>query len=257
MNMAANHALSRSSLQRGHQGFTLLEVILSIGLVMAVVGGLFAFYIYAADVRKAVAEQTELISAERNIMDHATDELRAAMVYTFLRVGMEGTSDQVKFVSAAVPGASVWTVPEGMQTPPPPEQDLRMITYRLRIDEDGNAVGLERICQRNMAPESGTPQGLEVGLLSDRLRFVHFRYFDGTSWQASWRDQGTSDSGGMQTSLLPMAVEINLGTDPLEQGESPDDYIAAHKVFRRVVYLPVGSRPLTGAIISGPGGAMQ
>jgi hypothetical protein len=56
--------------------------------------------------------------------------------------------------------------------------------------------------------------------------------------------------------LLPKApaVEVTLGAEPLEEGLAPADY--PHEIFRRLIYLPVGTSDRTGGTVihDGPGG---
>jgi len=60
--------------------------------------------------------------------------------------------------------------------------------------------------------------------LSDEIRYVHFRYWDGTKWLESW--------DGIK---LPLGVEISLGFEPPSVDEQG---VLEGEVFRRVVYLP-------------------
>jgi type II secretory pathway pseudopilin PulG len=80
--------------------------------------------------------------------------------------------------------------------------------------------------------------------LTDRIRYLRFRYWAGTNWVDTW--------SGMQ---LPAGVEITLGRDAMpEQRFSSDSSTASsmtstnmaddypYTIYRRVVYLP-NSRP--------------
>jgi hypothetical protein len=80
--------------------------------------------------------------------------------------------------------------------------------------------------------------------LTDRIRYLRFRYWAGTNWVDAW--------SGMQ---LPAGVEITLGQDAMpEQRFSSDSSTATsmtstnmaddypYTIYRRVVYLP-NSRP--------------
>ncbi|GAG47146.1 unnamed protein product, partial [marine sediment metagenome] len=93
-------------------GFTLLEVVLAVALVLSLMVALYAFYASAMDVRKGIAAESEMLSAERAIMDGLTNELRSAMIYPFLNLGLEGSADRLAFISAGVPGPAAWAVRE-------------------------------------------------------------------------------------------------------------------------------------------------
>ena len=60
--------------------------------------------------------------------------------------------------------------------------------------------------------------------LSEEVRFLHFRYWDGTKWLESWDGR-----------KLPFGVEISLG---FEAPFTDDQGNTSGEVFRRVVYLP-------------------
>jgi len=69
------------------------------------------------------------------------------------------------------------------------------------------------------------------GLLTDQVRFLGLRYWNGGAWREGWSD-----------TVLPLGVEITLSREALREGESdPED--ALGEVFRRVVYLPGAAHP--------------
>jgi len=57
------------------------------------------------------------------------------------------------------------------------------------------------------------------------IRFVHFRYFDGGEWRESW--------DGVD---LPLGVEVTLGSEPA----TPEDEEYSAEVFQRLIYVPGG-----------------
>lgn len=69
------------------------------------------------------------------------------------------------------------------------------------------------------------------GLLTDQVRFLGLRYWNGGAWRESWSD-----------TALPLGVEITLSREALrEGGGGPEE--ALGEVFRRVVYLPGAAHP--------------
>ncbi len=234
--------------RRDNTGFTLMEVILAVALTVALVGGVFAFYLHGLKIRDRVNEQMDILLTERLIMDRMTSELRSAMEFRFLQMGMTGGSEKAQWISAQLPGPAAWAVRKSTDDPIPPETDIQIIGYRLRVDEDeeGQPVveGIERISQKVLAPttaEEGEPsegKEIEVVLLSRRIKYLRFRYWDGVSWINSW------DGGD-----LPGGVEISMGPYPLPEGTSHEDY--DEEVFRRVVFVPGGVRGQVGAGLRG------
>jgi hypothetical protein len=61
--------------------------------------------------------------------------------------------------------------------------------------------------------------------LTRSIRFVNFRYFDGSLWRDAW--DGAD---------LPLGVEVSFGAEPLPPEEAEYPY----ELFRRVIFLPAG-----------------
>ncbi len=233
-------------MNRRAAAFTLLEVLLAIGLASGLLGALFSFSTYAMNCRALVVKKIEFVTAERGVMDHLTNELRSAMVYPFLNIGMTSDGNTISFISSSLPGPAAWVTPKVDETPPPPEQDLQMMTYRLRVDEEtGEVTGLERACQKILAAESATA-GIETQLVSSQIRYIKFRFFDGEIWRDAWRDSEQQEDGDTPAALLPVAVEIVLGGEAVPQDMAVDEYMKTSTVFRRVVFVPSGGAASAG-----------
>jgi len=213
---------------------TLLEVILAVALTVGIVGSIMGFYDHALKVRDSLEHRARQIEAARLVMNLMTNELRSAMSYEFLQMGVEGQADEIRFISASVPGPAAWALRKPTEEPIPPEQDVQIIGYRLRIVEDDQTgqpvpAGLERTWQKLLtARQAEEGREIQTDLLTEEIAYLHLRYWQDGQWSESW-------TGGD----LPQAVEITLGTEPLPAGMAPADY--PYAVLRRVVYLP-GSR---------------
>lgn len=246
-----------------NKGFTLVEMVLAIGLAISLMGSMLWFYRYTAQVRDDVSQRIQEIGAQRRVMDQITVKLRGAMMYPFLNLGLEGQTDQVTFMTTALPDRSVWAVQDVTEKPRSPQQDVRMVSYGLRLVEDEQnkliIEGLETSEQelftaviqievqegeQEQDPE-GTAQKNTI-LLSPYLYFVRFRYWDGSVWLDVWPPEGQPTGG------LPQAVEIALGEQALPEGVEPIDY--PYELSTRVVYLPAAVKVQTGNIIRGLSG---
>lgn len=212
------------------RAFTLLEVILALALAAVLMTTVFVFYHQVISARQKVMDQVEAVSSTRLVMDRVTGELRGAMAYEFLNIGLEGDSAQMSFFAASLPGVSVWAVVDPAQVALPPQQDIRWVTYRLRTVENdsGETVieGLERV-SRTYVPLTGSEEdeGATITLLARHIQFMALRYWSGDVWLESW-------TGGD----LPTAVEVTLGVLPLPEGAEPIEY--PYETFGRVIYLP-------------------
>ncbi len=226
--------------------FSLIEVVLAIGLIVGLTAAVLAFHRHVERVRGRLIASVEDVASRSAAMDRLSRELESAVVYRFLGIGMEGEADTLTFVTAALPARSVWVPPDVTETPPPPQADLHMVTWRLRTWEDEygevHVAGLERSVRRTPGVrEAEEGQGIETALISDAVKFLNVRCWDGGGWIGSW-------SGGD----LPEAVEITLGPRALPEDYAPEDY--PYDVRRRVVYVPAGRRGADeGGVRGGPG----
>ncbi|RPI64381.1 MAG: hypothetical protein EHM48_00930 [Planctomycetaceae bacterium] len=233
----------------------MLEVILAIGLTLLLITTVLVFYRQTSNIRASVIGDARVVSSQRLVMQRLTDELRGAMIYPFMSMGLQGrndpiTGDRMQFFTASLPGASAWAVRTATEDAVPLEADQQIVSYRLRIprdeqgqplrDDNGNIIveGLERTCQKVLSSTAQEGQEITVTLLTPHIKFMMLRYWDGSSWVGSW-----------SSADLPLAVEITLGEKPLTADEAPEEY--SHEFARRVVYLPGGTKAMNGTIIRG------
>lgn len=211
------------------RGFTLLETLLTLALLLVIVGLCVGFTREARAVRAAVLEEVEAVGAARLIMDRLTAELRAAVSQPGL--ALEGRSDAVRFACSTLPPPSVWASGAGLAEPAPaPVQDVRYVRYGLVYDDSGGEpvpVGVERRVEPALPVTVVEPGDANTSSMTAHLRFVSFRYWDGTQWLETWSAEA-----------LPPAVEIRLGLEPLPVETGAMDY--PHEYFRRVVAVPLG-----------------
>jgi type II secretory pathway component PulJ len=227
-------------------GLTLLEVVLAVSLTTGLMVVALGFYQQVVDARRDFSGQLSTVqatAARRRVMDQITDELRTAIVYPFLQIGLSGQAMEMRFMTTTLPGSAAWATEDVISEPVPPEHDIQLVGYRLRIgeDEDGLEIvlGIERTVQKIVAaqaPEEG--EEITGSLIAPQFKFVAFGYWDNEAgeWLTSWE-------GGD----LPLAVEILLGTEPLPEDMEPQEY--PYETFRRVVYVPGGRRSVGGTTI--------
>lgn len=223
-------------------GFTLVEVLLAVSLALGLMLSMLWFYQHAADIRTDVTEQIERVATHRRVMDRLTDQLRSAINYPVLNIGLDGINTELTFVSAVLPDQTAWAVLQVTEDPIPPQQDVRLVALRLRVGEtengeqviEGIEVGVQRVIAMSTVEEG---EGVEWTLLSPHFKFLRFRYWDGQQFVETWNEQG-----------LPRAVEVGLGIDPLPEGVEPIDY--PNDLATRVVYL---SGTQSGATVRGGG----
>lgn len=223
-------------------GFTLLEIVLAIGLTVMLTGAIFAFYNASMSMRQDLTDSSDRLFGQRKSLDVLADDLQSAMPYAFLPGSFSGGTDQISFLRAALPSEAAYFPPSaiaanvvGAAAAGPvweTEHDVRMVTYRLRtwVDDDNvmHIDGLERTVQRTIAAATAVAgSNVHATLLSGQVQFVRFQYWDGSAWRDSW----SSDDP-------PLAVRVDLGEVPAEPDANAADY--ADPTLWREIYIPAG-----------------
>jgi len=233
---------SRAAQRRSH-GFTLIEVLLAIVIVTGLLVVALYFYQQAAQLRTDLQEQTERISAARLLMDRLTTELRCARRHSYFEVPLVGQRSSIQFITTSLPSRAAWAG-EAYGRISRPETDLKFVSYKIAAGAEGtNAVGLTRseeplVVKREVPTATATlPEGRTNGaagmLMTEQLKALQFRYWNGSAWEDSWND-----------TRLPQAVEITLSAEPLpDPAEPAGEPAPTEDVFRRVVYLPGSAAP--------------
>ncbi len=245
------------------RAFTLVEVVLAILIISAIMTVLLYFYQRSVEVRQNVLTEVEFLSVSRMLMEQVTSELRSARTIEDQFIGLDGSSNSISFVTTAIPPATRWIVNSNEAVALPPLSDLRRVTYRLLAGTNLFDVrGLDRTEEMltgsaftagtnsteflNAMNASGTNavSELETNLLgtndvqlirpplTDRIKRLQFRYWNGTNWLDSWSRLD-----------LPTGVEITLGATPAPPESVPTTETAVADdlppdISRRVVYLP-------------------
>lgn len=234
-------------------GFTLIEVILAIGIVVSLLIVALLFYRQAADLRNQILAESERCSTVRLLLDRLAADLREALPEPDSGHEFVGESGSLSFVRPTL------AMPNAGATP-----GLTRVTYAAVIGNEGtnqSVIGFDRTegppRQRRTAfsqpnPTNSPTTSIVVPAafesaptnrmaepLTELIHFVRFRYWDGAQWLTGWTN-----------SAPPPGVEIVLATDaptegsvePLESDTElgmPDEYPLG--AFRRVVFLPAGT----------------
>jgi type II secretory pathway component PulJ len=242
-------ALRPRRLKLPSAAFTLVEVVLAIGLATGLLLVALTFYNQAADIRNQVLRESERVSAMRLVLDRLAADLRAAQ--PMARPGNEftGDSSSISFVkeacSSVSPDAPLGT--SGLTdlvrvslTTSFATNGARLAVGALDRNEvqitqlpaspllaNSDALFLFASSQTNVPPDQ-TRAVTEV--FADFIRFVRFRYWDGTAWQLGWTNAAP-----------PPGVELVLSAVPNAEDAQPDSFPA--EAFRRVVFVPGGLQP--------------
>lgn len=213
------------------RAFTLIEVILAVVIAAGLLTVGFSFYHRAADLRTQLQDESERLTTIRLLTDRLSSDLRTAFAEP--RQGFTGGPDSMRFVHAGSP--SPMDITDGA---------LKLVTYGVVTNAEGTnniVVGFNRtevpLVEYPLANTNETALSFNGGMdptvmtnrvvepLTRAIRYVHFRYFDGSAWREAW--------DGVD---LPMGVEMTFGTDP--QPAEEDTY--PFEIFQRVVFVPAG-----------------
>lgn len=216
-------------------GFTLVEVVLAVGISIGLLFVVMYFYHQAAGLREQALLAADKVSAIRLVMDQLTSDLRDVPPKVSLGIPLAGDAFSIALVRTDVPGRAGWTGGQ-LGRAARPETDLRFVSYNL--GDGTNSVGLIRteeplVEQREVPISAGAVTLTEDAdmlaplPLTEHIQFMRFRFWDGAAWVDAW-----------DSSSPPLAVEVTLGNEPLPEEVAPEDY--PYELFRRVTFLPAG-----------------
>ena len=222
--------------RRVRAAFTLVEVLLAVGIIAGLLMVVLYFYQQAAELRTELLLDAERSSAARLLMGRLTTELRAARTHTFYEIPLVGDATYLQFITTDLPSPTAWTG-ERLGRITRPESDLKLVSYGAEVSvEDTNTVGLARseealvelrtvlASEATLPVDTGTNKTNRI-LITDAFKYVRFRYYDGYKWLESWND-----------TFLPKGVEVTLGSEPMPADVELEKY--PYEVFRRVIALP-------------------
>lgn len=118
------HGRTRVALCRG---FSLLEVILAIGIAVGLMLVVLHFYRQAAELRTQAVAETGKLRETRLVMQKFTDELQRIFDHP-TTVSFKGDSNSVQFVTTHLPDRSEWQGSE-LGRASRPETDLILVRY--------------------------------------------------------------------------------------------------------------------------------
>ena len=227
--------------KRGNErAFTLVEVVLAVGIAISIFLVGIVFYNQAAQLRTELLLESDRLSTYRLLFDRITSDLRSARKHDWY--GFTGGTNFIEFVKTEQVRA-VWQNTNQVFTP---ATDLKKVRYELLIASDGtndSALGLNRtetglieykmaVAQTNtFSEETLLDTNIVAEPLTDFVKHLQFRFWDSGKWVDTW-----------DYMVPPKAVEITMSSDamPLEI-TTPEEF--PFEIFRRVVFIPTGEAP--------------
>jgi hypothetical protein len=206
------------------RAFSLLEVLIAIGLVVALFGAMFAFLFDILSSRRRALDHTAKQLAATTLIDRAELDLMSCIVGDGVYgAGVEGDNTSLRILTRGVAAHLAGRGPDD----PVVFGDLQEVEYR--FDEAQGRIEARRLPagDRGEANAPFAPLGGEVYK-------VRFRYYDSTVWSDSF------DS--LSEGRLPVAVEIAVWFRPWPgQGDRPEPEEAADpEIPQRLTFDPTG-----------------
>ncbi|GJM26301.1 MAG: hypothetical protein DHS20C16_27160 [Phycisphaerae bacterium] len=216
--------------RRARRGFTLLEVVIAISLLVMLMSMLMVFYDNALVQRDEGTKRSRDAQLARVILERMSREVRQAVGNVpGYGVGVFGYKDRIEVNTLVMPDRKLSEVQSIRQRKIPPQFDLQQIRYYVAWDEenltedgDPRALGLVRresktylrdaLVVSEEAEESAeeveeAQMAFKEELYAPEIRFLELKYFDGATWWDDWvLTQGNS---------LPQLVRITIGFEPV------------------------------------------
>lgn len=224
--------------QAQQQAFTLIEMILAIGIASLVLITITTVLFSTLRLRQATEDMVDAAAPIDQAIAFIKRDLLCAMTPTNgTSMILSGSFRLGNLTSSGVSGNVVaeMCTATGALSDKAPWGDVQRVTYELK-DSGNGSQDLYRSTMRNLLAVT-TPQ-VSDQLLMSGVSSVKFYGYDGSQWEDSW---DTSNPSAVYTNLpVAVKVEINLaGMD--KQGGEPITLI-----------VPIDQQSRTNAVISYP-----
>lgn len=172
--------LRRAARGPAREGLTLVEVILSIGLMMVLLTMIFSFYRNSIEERSETLAASQKLTLARTLMDQIEREIRQASGFApEFGIGISGGKRFISIVTTRLPRKVLSIDPTTLEEQTayiPPEFDLMEVKYYIAShedikDENGDplALGLVRKETHTLRRVRGNGNPVDDGLLENQL----------------------------------------------------------------------------------------
>lgn len=190
------------------RGFTLLEVLIAIALILGLVGSMFAFMFDLLSSRIRALDYTAKQLAATTLIERVEADLMSCLVGDRTSgAGIKGDGNRLRILTRAVAAS----LAERGIDDPAVFGDLQLVEYRFNEQR--------RLIEARRTPLGDSQTGdTSFSALGNPVYKVRFRYHDATAWRDSF------DS--LFADRLPLAVEIAVWFNPWPGEETdrlPDD----------------------------------
>ncbi len=185
-------------------GFTLIEVLLSIAILASVVAVVYASFSTAGQSVKAAEAVREETDTARVLLARLSDDITNAYIRGFSNIniaGFVGKKEEVEIDGVKHRLDSLFlTTLTNWRRPETKEMELWEVGYLFKEKVEGNGYILVRREKRELKKDIPFMEGGDEYELTDRVQQLQMRYHDGNKWMDEWNNR----------SALPKRVEIML-----------------------------------------------
>lgn len=240
---------------RARRGFTLIEVILAVGIFAIVMVSINTAFFSALRLRQRTSETledslplTQALALMRRDLQNAVQP--GGTLMGNFRGGTATLNGNTGNLTSTAPGAkgapSVLGVNQaagldfytttGKLSDDAPWADIQQVNYQLVQPEDRSKPGMElvRSVARNLLATAS--EVVEPQILAGNIETLDFLFFDGLQWRDQW-DTSAGDTA------LPLAVRVRIYPVP------PESSTVRHEPLELLVLLPA-SQPATNSTMT-------
>ena len=197
-------------IRHARRGFTLLEMILAMGIAALVLLSISSVFFTALHLRDDTANMVDEATPVDAAVTFIKRDLQCAVTptngTTKLMSGGFRAGNGLNSLGVSDPVAVEMYTATGSLSDSQPWGDIQRVTYELKTPTDSSAVGrdLYRSIVRNLLP-LGTPDVTDQLMLTG-VQSVKFSCYSGMQWADAW---DTTDLTSVYTNL-PMAVRVDI-----------------------------------------------
>jgi type II secretion system protein J len=186
--------------RRRQAGFTLLEMLVAMGMMSVLAGALYASLLISFRARDSALRALEPVRKAELTMQMLRADLECVLPPSGILAAEFIGQDQVDEEGRDADSVSFHAVAMGMGLAGS-GPDIVKVELALASLDDGSGTALVRRVQTNLLAPEVTEPAAEV--LCRRVQAFDVKYYDGSSWQDSW-------DSTLQDNLLPLAVQVTL-----------------------------------------------
>jgi len=188
-------------------GFTLLEVLIAVAIMAGIMTVIYASFATASRNIEQAEAKRDATDLARTLLTKLSNDITNAyfsptMTETFF-YGRKSAAEQDEFRFDAI----AFTTLTNWRRPNSKETELWEVGYLFDETPEKNGRALLRKEKRELSRDSPPLEGGVDFMLTDRVKSLRLRYFNGLVWTEDW------DNRSQRSLLLPKAVEITLVLD--------------------------------------------